>query len=205
MNGGDPGNNEQWRTHTGPPVGGMWELASSGYGRRFLGLPAPVAFELYYRAFKSRRQDASVSRLDGMAFEIGPFEASDARAARAVRADLERSGRPIGPYDLLIAGQARARRLVRATANVRQFARMDGLACEDWSRPPPGACGSVGRRAKEQRHAGSDHRPPIPPPQGDKVRVAYLGQSSCRLTNALEERIPWCHHGPHGGSRVRVA
>ena len=60
-----------------------------------VGLPAPVAFELYYRAFKSWCQDASVSRLDGMAFEIGPFEASDARAAGAVRADHDRrAGRP---------------------------------------------------------------------------------------------------------------
>ena len=41
--------------------------------------------------------------------------------------DWEHSGRPIGPYDILIAGQARARGLVLVTANTREFARVDGL------------------------------------------------------------------------------
>ena len=102
-----------------------------------VGLPAPVAYELYYGAFKSRRRDENLAKLDSMAFEIVPLDASDARAAGAVRAALERSGRPIGPYDVLIAGQARARGLVLVTANVREFARVDDLVCEDWSGPLP--------------------------------------------------------------------
>ncbi|MXW73934.1 MAG: type II toxin-antitoxin system VapC family toxin, partial [Chromatiales bacterium] len=44
--------------------------------------------------------------------------------------------RPIGPYDLLIAGQARARNLVLVTANSREFQRVKGLECEDWSVTP---------------------------------------------------------------------
>ena len=102
-----------------------------------VGLPAPVAFELYYGAFRSRRQTTNLGRLDAVGLEIVPFDASDARSAGAVRAGLEASGRPIGPYDVLIAGQARARGLVLVTANVREFARVDGLTCEDWSGPAP--------------------------------------------------------------------
>ncbi len=98
-----------------------------------VGLPAPVAFELYYGAFRSRRQQENLTRLDSIGLEVVPFDASDARSAGAIRAGLERSGRPIGPYDLLIAGQARARGLVLVTANTREFARVEGLACEDWS------------------------------------------------------------------------
>ena len=101
-----------------------------------VGLPAPVAYELYDGAFKSRRRDENLARLDSIGLEIVPFDASDARSAGAVRASLERSGRPIGPYDILIAGQARARGLVLVTANVREFDRVDGLDCEDWSGPP---------------------------------------------------------------------
>ena len=101
-----------------------------------VGLPAPVAYELYYGAFKSRRRDENLARLDSIGLEIVPFDASDARSAGAVGASLERSGRPIGPYDILIAGQARARGLVLVTANVREFDRVDGLDCEDWSGPP---------------------------------------------------------------------
>ena len=103
-----------------------------------IGLPAPVAYELYYGAFKSGRPDENLARLDSVGLEIVPFDAADARSAGAVRAGLERSGRPIGPYDVLIAGQARARGLVLITANVREFARVDGLDCEDWSGPGTG-------------------------------------------------------------------
>ena len=71
--------------------------------------------------------------VDRIAFEVIPFDASDAREAGAIRADLETIGRPIGPYDLLIAGQARARGLILVTANNREFQRVKGLDCEDWS------------------------------------------------------------------------
>lgn len=100
-----------------------------------IGLPAPVAYELYYGAYKSRRASRNLGLLDQMAFEIVPFDASDARVAGAIRSQLEAIGSPIGPYDLLIAGQARARGLVLVTANHREFLRVEGLDCEDWSIP----------------------------------------------------------------------
>ena len=42
-------------------------------------------------------------------------------------------GLPIGGYDLLIAGQARARGLIVVTANTREFERVAGLSVEDWA------------------------------------------------------------------------
>ena len=104
-----------------------------------IGLPAPVAYELYYGACKSRHARRNLVLLDRMAFEILPFDAGDARVAGAVRAELEEAGCPIGPYDLLIAGQARARGLVLVTANNREFQRVKGLDCEDWSHPGAGS------------------------------------------------------------------
>ena len=103
-----------------------------------IGLPAPVAYELYYGAWKSRQTSRNLDLLDRMGFEIVPFDASDARVAGAVRSRLEAIGRPIGPYDLLIAGQALARGLVLVTANSREFRRVEGLHCEDWSSPDAG-------------------------------------------------------------------
>lgn len=105
------------------------------HGAEEIGLPAPVAFELYYGAFKSRERNRNLGNLDRMAFEIVPFDAADARAAGAIRRDLEARGRPIGPYDVLIAGQARARDMVLVTANTREFERVDGLRLEDWTTP----------------------------------------------------------------------
>ena len=97
------------------------------------GLPAPVTCELYYGAFKSQYTSRNLELLDYIAFEVVPFDAADARAAGAVRANLEAIGRPIGPLDTLIAGQALARGLILVTANTQEFVRVEGLHCEDWS------------------------------------------------------------------------
>jgi tRNA(fMet)-specific endonuclease VapC len=96
------------------------------------GLPAIVAHELYYGACKSRRAAANVARVEALQFEVLSFDVEDARHAGAIRAELAAAGTPIGPYDALIAGQARARRLVLVTHNVREFARVPGLQVEDW-------------------------------------------------------------------------
>ena len=37
-----------------------------------------------------------------------------------------------GAFDVLIAGQARARELILVTRNVREFARVPGLNAENW-------------------------------------------------------------------------
>ncbi len=67
-----------------------------------------------------------------MRLEIIPFDANDARHAGEIRATLAQAGTPIGPFDLLIAGQARARNLTLITNNVGEFTRVDGLRVGDW-------------------------------------------------------------------------
>ena len=88
-----------------------------------------------YGAYKSRHANRNLQLLDRLAFEIVPFDAGDARETGALRTELEAVGLPIGPYDLMIAGQARARKLVLVTANSREFQRVQGLVCEDWTLP----------------------------------------------------------------------
>ncbi len=60
------------------------------------------------------------------------FDREDSRQACAIRAMLAAAGTPIGPYDILIAGQARTRDLILITHNTSEFARVDGLRIEDW-------------------------------------------------------------------------
>ena len=96
-----------------------------------------VVFELWYGVAKSSRPEANARRL--VAFFAGPtnllpFEDQDARAAGRLRASLESEGRPIGAYDLLIAGQALRRNLTLVTANVSEFRRVRGLVWEDWAK-----------------------------------------------------------------------
>ena len=61
-----------------------------------------------------------------------PLDRAGAESAANVRAELERQGTPIGPYDLLIAGQAVAGGLTLVTNNVREFQRVSGIKLESW-------------------------------------------------------------------------
>lgn len=64
--------------------------------------------------------------------EILPFDVPADAAYGAIRAGLEARGTPIGPNDLLTAAHARAVGATLVTANMGEFARVEGLACENW-------------------------------------------------------------------------
>ncbi|PYY04098.1 MAG: VapC toxin family PIN domain ribonuclease, partial [Acidobacteria bacterium] len=66
--------------------------------------------------------------------EVLPFDAPADSTYGLLRARLERSGKPIGANDLLIAAQALALGHVLVTDNEREFARVGGLTCENWLR-----------------------------------------------------------------------
>ena len=50
-----------------------------------------------------------------------------------LRAELAKSGKLIGPYDMMIAGHARALGLILVTNNRREFDRVSGLRVENWA------------------------------------------------------------------------
>lgn len=97
-------------------------------------MSAISVFELRYGTAKSTRVTANTAKLDEFlaAIRILPFDEEDGRIAAAIRAELERSGTPIGSYDYLIAAQAARHDLTLVTANVKEFARVPGLRWEDW-------------------------------------------------------------------------
>ena len=92
--------------------------------------------ELYVGAFKSQRRAHKLARVDAWRFEVLPLDTEDAHHAGEIRACLAAQGIPIGAYDILIAGQARARGLVLITRNLREFARVPGLNTEKWQDEP---------------------------------------------------------------------
>ncbi len=101
-----------------------------------VAIAAIVHFELLYGLAKSRMKKATGERLLKFLkapIAILPFGMDDAADAADIRACLERAGTPIGPYDLLIAAQARRRGARLVTANTREFARVPGLALQDWT------------------------------------------------------------------------
>jgi tRNA(fMet)-specific endonuclease VapC len=100
-----------------------------------LGLPSVVAYELYFGAQKSAKVQHNLEtlRLLMADFSILDFDQNDAFVAGEIRAALAAKGTPIGPYDVLIAGQAKARGLTLVTNNVGEFNRVENLHVEDWS------------------------------------------------------------------------
>ncbi len=53
-----------------------------------------------------------------------------------IRADLKNAGTMIGANDLLIAAHARSLGLILVTNNMREFARVPKLTCENWTAVP---------------------------------------------------------------------
>jgi tRNA(fMet)-specific endonuclease VapC len=63
------------------------------------------------------------------------FDASAAREAARVRANLEARGLLIGPYDLLLSGHALSTSLILVTDNIGEFSRVPALTLENWHLP----------------------------------------------------------------------
>ena len=97
-----------------------------------VAVSAIVAHEVFYGAFKSRRAAQNLALIDALQFVVLEFDKEDARQAGEVRALLASKGTPIGPYDVLIAGQAVARDMILVTHNTQEFGRVMGLQIEDW-------------------------------------------------------------------------
>jgi tRNA(fMet)-specific endonuclease VapC len=101
-----------------------------------VGIPTVVLHELWYGIKKSARARANADALDNfltLDVTAWPFETEDAEEAGDIRAGLERLGTPIGPYDVLIAAQARRRGAILVTANKNEFSRVPGLQTQDWT------------------------------------------------------------------------
>ena len=91
-------------------------------------------FELEYGVAKSEYRQRSEDALAKFLLPLNliNLDRPAVREAAAIRAQLEKNGMPIGPYDLLIAGLARSRDMTLATNNTREFKRIDDLHLENW-------------------------------------------------------------------------
>ncbi|NYZ14640.1 tRNA(fMet)-specific endonuclease VapC [Azospirillum sp. RWY-5-1] len=94
--------------------------------------------ELLHGAARSNRPLAVRREVEDFAarLEVLAFGADAAGHFADIRAELERRGSVIGAYDLMIAGHARSRGLIVVTGNLREFRRVDGVRCEDWTGDP---------------------------------------------------------------------
>ena len=93
-----------------------------------------IVYELRYGAQRSADTAREHSKLDVFLspFASLPFDDECARRCAEVRAELERSGRVIGPHDLQIAAVALQHGLTLVTHNTQEFSRISGLKLDDW-------------------------------------------------------------------------
>ena len=93
-----------------------------------------TVFELEYGAAKSNWGERTKQNLAMFLapFNILPFTSDDAFYAGRIRANLEKLGTKIGPYDIQLSGQAISRNLVLVTHNTGDSNRVPDLRLEDW-------------------------------------------------------------------------
>jgi tRNA(fMet)-specific endonuclease VapC len=92
-----------------------------------------IAAELRYGADKkgSPRLSSQVQAILA-AIEVLPLEPPSDTLYGSVRTQLERTGRPIGSNDLLIAAHALSLGCTVVTDDEKEFSRIAGLSRENW-------------------------------------------------------------------------
>ena len=100
-----------------------------------MGISAVTLGELVFGAEHSQQVERNLADIEAMVarLDVLPFDDTAAYHFGQIRAELYRTGNPIGPYDMMIAGHARACGLKLVTNNIKAFERVPGLQIEDWS------------------------------------------------------------------------
>lgn len=93
-----------------------------------------TAMELIYGAEKSVAPEKNLGVIEGFLARLAvvDFDLHAAELTGQLRAELQKHGKPIGPYDQMIAGHARSLGLILVTNNEREFERVPGLRIENW-------------------------------------------------------------------------
>ena len=99
-----------------------------------LAISSVTLMELVYGAEKSPQPERNLRDIDGLAarLDVLPYDAAAATHTGQIRAELARQGTPIGPYDQMIAGHARALGLIMVSNDAAEFGRVPGLRLENW-------------------------------------------------------------------------
>ena len=99
-----------------------------------MAISAVTLSELFHGAEKSARVAQNLTVVEEFAslLEVLPYSAKASQHYGAIRAALEKVGRPIGVNDLHIAAHARSEGLTLVTNNLSEFKRVPGLMKENW-------------------------------------------------------------------------
>jgi len=90
--------------------------------------------ELVFGAEHSQQVERNLADIEMLSarIEVLPFDSASSYHFGQIRSQLYRTGQPIGPYDMMIAGHARSAGLILVTNNIIEFERVAGLRLENW-------------------------------------------------------------------------
>lgn len=113
----------------------MRELFNLHQGQ--LCISSATLMELIYGAEKSAASEKNLAVVESFAARVAvlDYDALAAEHMDQLRAKLAKAGKPIGPYDQIIAAHARSQGPIIVTNNVREFEQVPGLRIEDWANP----------------------------------------------------------------------
>ena len=100
-----------------------------------MAVSSVTVMELHYGAERSMKPVENRSLIEGFCarVDILDFDTKAAMHTAQIRAELASIGTPIGGYDAMIAGHARANGFILVTYNIAEFTRVPGLRVERWS------------------------------------------------------------------------
>jgi tRNA(fMet)-specific endonuclease VapC len=99
-----------------------------------MAISAITLSELFHGAEKSAKVAQNLAVVEEFAslLEVLPYTAKASQHYGAIRAALDKVGRPIGVNDLHIAAHARSEGLTLVSNNLGEFERVPGLLMENW-------------------------------------------------------------------------
>lgn len=98
------------------------------------GVSTVSLYELHSGIVRCRQPGLEQAKVDRLIqpMSLISFDQEAAKRTADIRWHLEQRGEVIGPYDLMLTGQALALGLILVTHNTREFQRVPDLMLEDW-------------------------------------------------------------------------
>jgi len=101
-----------------------------------INVSAITLMELYYGAYKSQKIANNLAKVKAIenSLEIIPVNREMVEIFGVLKSDLEKVGKPLDDFDLILAATAMSHNLIIVTNNEKYFGRIDGLKMENWSK-----------------------------------------------------------------------
>ena len=91
--------------------------------------------ELYYGAYKSQKVESNLAKIRALenAFDIIPIGTESIQVSGLIKSKLEKRGKPLDDFDIILASVALTHNLTLVTNNTRHFQRIEGLSLANWT------------------------------------------------------------------------